>query len=161
MRPADYFGINPDDSEALVSLVARRPAVRGYFAGHTHRNRVRRFAPTGDVPFVVPGLAVTIIAFALAQLSWSRAFGVVDAVVRRAAAHTLGIFLAHYLIYGALRRYGLLGTVEPVLAVPVALAVTVALCLVAPRVPQLPWSLRTGRRPPARRVRASSKPPWS
>ena len=103
----------------------------------------------GDIPFVVPGLAVTIIAFALAQLSWSRAFGVVDAVVRRAAAHTLGIFLGHYLIYGALRRYGLLGTVEPVLAVPVALAVTVALCLVAPRVPQLPWSLRTGRRRPA------------
>ncbi len=52
LRPADYFGINPDDSEALIDLVARRPAVRGYFAGHTHRNRVRRFGPTGDVPFV-------------------------------------------------------------------------------------------------------------
>jgi 3',5'-cyclic-AMP phosphodiesterase len=24
----------------------------GYFAGHTHRNRVRRFAETGDVPWV-------------------------------------------------------------------------------------------------------------
>jgi 3',5'-cyclic AMP phosphodiesterase CpdA len=52
VRPADYFGINPDDSEALIGVVARRPALRGYFAGHTHRNRVRRFAPTGDVPFV-------------------------------------------------------------------------------------------------------------
>ena len=51
-RADDYFGINPDDSEALVSVVARRPAIRGYFAGHTHRNRVRRFAATGDVPFV-------------------------------------------------------------------------------------------------------------
>ncbi len=51
-RSPDYFGINPDDSEALVAVVARRPAIRGYFAGHTHRNRVRRFAATGDVPYV-------------------------------------------------------------------------------------------------------------
>ena len=51
-RPPGYFGIRPDDSEALVALVARRPAVRGYFAGHTHRNRVRRFRATGDVPYV-------------------------------------------------------------------------------------------------------------
>ena len=46
-REATYFGINPDDSEALVALVARRSSIVGYFAGHTHRNRVRRFAPTG------------------------------------------------------------------------------------------------------------------
>lgn len=52
VRPADYFGINPDDSELLVELVARRPAIVGYFAGHTHRNRVRRFSATGDVPWV-------------------------------------------------------------------------------------------------------------
>ncbi len=51
-RPDNYFGINPDDSERLVELVARRPAIRGYFAGHTHRNRVRRFGATGDVPWV-------------------------------------------------------------------------------------------------------------
>jgi Icc protein len=51
-RPAGYFGINPDDSEALVGVIARRPAIRGYFAGHTHRNRLRRFAATGDVPYV-------------------------------------------------------------------------------------------------------------
>jgi 3',5'-cyclic-AMP phosphodiesterase len=51
-RPAEYFGINPDDSERLVELVARRPALIGYFAGHTHRNRVRRFQPTGTVPWV-------------------------------------------------------------------------------------------------------------
>lgn len=50
-RPAGYFGINPDDSEALVELIARRPAIRGYFAGHTHRNRVRRFDSTGDVVY--------------------------------------------------------------------------------------------------------------
>ena len=52
VRPADYFGINPDDSEALVGVLARRPAVAGYFAGHTHRNRVRRFARLPGVPVV-------------------------------------------------------------------------------------------------------------
>lgn len=46
------FGINLDDSARLLEVVARRPAVRGYFAGHTHRNRVRRFGPSGDVPWV-------------------------------------------------------------------------------------------------------------
>lgn len=51
-RSDGYFGINPGDSEALVEVVARRPAVLGYFAGHTHRNRVRRFRPTGEVPWV-------------------------------------------------------------------------------------------------------------
>jgi len=51
-RPEGYFGINPDDSERLVALVARRPRIAGYFAGHTHRNRVRHFAPTGQVPWV-------------------------------------------------------------------------------------------------------------
>jgi 3',5'-cyclic-AMP phosphodiesterase len=51
-RPEAYFGINPDDSEQLVAVVARRPRIVGYFAGHTHRNRVRRFPATGDVPWV-------------------------------------------------------------------------------------------------------------
>ncbi|HTN81055.1 MAG TPA: metallophosphoesterase, partial [Acidimicrobiales bacterium] len=43
-RSPDYFGINPDDSEALVGAVARHPVILGYFAGHTHRNRVRHFS---------------------------------------------------------------------------------------------------------------------
>jgi 3',5'-cyclic AMP phosphodiesterase CpdA len=51
-RSATYFGINPDDSEALVAVAARRPTIAGYFAGHTHRNRVRRFADTGPMPWV-------------------------------------------------------------------------------------------------------------
>lgn len=51
-RPEHYFGIRPDDSERLVEVVARRPALVGYFAGHTHRNRVRRFEATGAVPWV-------------------------------------------------------------------------------------------------------------
>lgn len=50
-RPDDYFGIDPDDSERLVEVVAAHPNIRGYFAGHTHRNRVRRFSATRDVPW--------------------------------------------------------------------------------------------------------------
>lgn len=51
-RPDTYFGINPDDSERLIEVVARRSRLVGYFAGHTHRNRVRRFPATGDRPWV-------------------------------------------------------------------------------------------------------------
>ena len=51
-RPDDYFGIDPDDSERLIEVVAAHPNLVGYVAGHTHRNRVRRFSATRDVPFV-------------------------------------------------------------------------------------------------------------
>ena len=51
-RPERYFGIQPDASEQLVDLVARRASIVGYFAGHTHRNRVRHFAATGRLPWV-------------------------------------------------------------------------------------------------------------
>jgi predicted phosphodiesterase len=51
-RPASYFGILPGPSEALVAVVARHPGILGYFAGHTHRNRVRRIRSTGDRPWV-------------------------------------------------------------------------------------------------------------
>jgi predicted phosphodiesterase len=54
-RDPQYFGINPDDSEALAAVVARREAIVGYWAGHTHRHRVRRFAVARDVPFVEVG----------------------------------------------------------------------------------------------------------
>jgi predicted phosphodiesterase len=46
------FGIDLESSARFLEAVARRPAIRGYFAGHTHRNRVRTFEPTGDVPWV-------------------------------------------------------------------------------------------------------------
>ena len=43
----------PRRLRAARSRSSRAPAiVRGYFAGHTHRNRVRRFPATGDVPWV-------------------------------------------------------------------------------------------------------------
>jgi 3',5'-cyclic-AMP phosphodiesterase len=50
-RPDTYFGILPEASEALVAVVARRPGILGYFAGHTHRNRVRRIRATGERPW--------------------------------------------------------------------------------------------------------------
>jgi uncharacterized membrane protein len=99
----------------------------------------------GDLAFVVPGLAGTAIVYTLAQTA---VLGPIDTVIRRAAAYTLGIFVAHYAIYGVLRHLGLLGDVPGLVAVPAAVAVTAALCLVAPHVPQPPWSARTGRRGP-------------
>jgi hypothetical protein len=52
-RPDDgghAFGINRADSEALAAVFARRETIAGYFAGHTHRNRVRRFRAAPRVP---------------------------------------------------------------------------------------------------------------
>jgi Icc protein len=37
-RTESYFGLQPDDSERLLAVFARRARLRGYFAGHTHRN---------------------------------------------------------------------------------------------------------------------------
>jgi predicted phosphodiesterase len=51
VRPVDYFGLTPDSSEALVALVGRHENIGGYFAGHTHGNRVYRFPSARDVPF--------------------------------------------------------------------------------------------------------------
>jgi 3',5'-cyclic AMP phosphodiesterase CpdA len=51
-REETYFGINPDDSDALCAVIARHEAIAGYFAGHTHRTRARRFAAARDVPIV-------------------------------------------------------------------------------------------------------------
>ncbi len=48
----DFFGIRPDHSRALIDLIARRPRIVGYAAGHTHRNLKRVNPETGDVPFV-------------------------------------------------------------------------------------------------------------
>jgi 3',5'-cyclic AMP phosphodiesterase CpdA len=51
-RSETYFGINPDDSEALCALITRREAIAGYFAGHTHRTRMRQFPQARNVPIV-------------------------------------------------------------------------------------------------------------
>ncbi len=54
-RPDTYFGIHPDASEQLVAVVARRAAILGTFAGHSHRNRLRHFSATGALPHVEVG----------------------------------------------------------------------------------------------------------
>lgn len=46
------FHLVPDATEALCAVVARRPRIVGYFAGHTHRNRVVHLPGAGDRPFV-------------------------------------------------------------------------------------------------------------
>ncbi|MDQ6726440.1 MAG: metallophosphoesterase [Actinomycetota bacterium] len=48
-------GIDSASSDRLVEVFARRPALAGYFAGHSHRNLVRRLAQTGDVPWAEIG----------------------------------------------------------------------------------------------------------
>jgi 3',5'-cyclic AMP phosphodiesterase CpdA len=51
-RSEEYFGINPEDSEALGRVFARHERIVGYWAGHTHRNRVRRSAKARNIPCV-------------------------------------------------------------------------------------------------------------
>jgi len=43
-RADDYFGLHPDSSDGLAEVVARRPTIVAYTAGHTHRHRLRRMA---------------------------------------------------------------------------------------------------------------------
>lgn len=51
-RSEGYFGLHPDASEALSALVARRPRIIAYTAGHTHRHRVR------PMPSGVPSIEI-------------------------------------------------------------------------------------------------------
>jgi Icc protein len=53
-RSPDYFGLEPDASDALDELCVRRPSVIGYAAGHTHRHRVRPMGRSG-VPSIEVG----------------------------------------------------------------------------------------------------------
>jgi hypothetical protein len=101
----------------------------------------------GGLAFVVPGLAGTALLYALAQCVWPTWLGAADRLIQSATAHTLGIFLAHYVVYYVLvDRAGVAGTVPGAVALPIALLTAVALAAVAPRVPQPRWSPRTGRR---------------
>jgi len=46
------IGIRPQQSLQLFDLIGRHPQVRGVLLGHTHRNRVRRYAASGKIPYV-------------------------------------------------------------------------------------------------------------
>jgi Icc protein len=52
-RSPDYFGIDPDASEALSNLMLRRPTIVAYSSGHTHRHRLRLVG--GVVPSIEVG----------------------------------------------------------------------------------------------------------
>ena len=51
-RSESYFGLQPDPSEALAAVVARRRSIVAYTAGHTHRHRVRH------MPCGVPSIEI-------------------------------------------------------------------------------------------------------
>ena len=100
--------------------------------------------PGTFLEFVVPGLAGTLLVY-----GWLGAVRIrprsVDTLVRRAGRHTLGVFIGHYGIYAVLRATGHLGELSPAVGVAMASAIAVVLVTIAPRVPTLPWSPRTGR----------------
>lgn len=50
-RSEHTFGLLPSATEALLEVFSRRPRLVGWFAGHTHRNKVVRFPECGEVPF--------------------------------------------------------------------------------------------------------------
>ncbi len=52
-RSDDYFGLHPDPSDVLSDVIARRPSIVAYTAGHTHRHR-RRVLDSG-VPSIEVG----------------------------------------------------------------------------------------------------------
>ena len=47
--------LDPPSTSRLVDVVARRTGILGYFAGHTHRNKVRHLPETGTFPWVEVG----------------------------------------------------------------------------------------------------------
>jgi hypothetical protein len=101
--------------------------------------------PGTIVEFVLPGLAGTVLLYGLVARHLP---AVLDAVVRPASRHAFGIFLGHYGLYAALRATGVLHSVPGAGSVALAAVGTLAIVLVAPLVPPLPWSPRTGRRRP-------------
>jgi predicted phosphodiesterase len=46
------IGIRPEHSLRLFELIRRNAQVQGVLIGHTHRNRVRRYAASGEVPYI-------------------------------------------------------------------------------------------------------------
>ncbi len=54
-REPGYFGIDPDASDELTRVIARRRSIVAYTAGHTHRHRVRRMAAADEVPSIEIG----------------------------------------------------------------------------------------------------------
>jgi acyltransferase len=95
-----------------------------------------------DASFVLPGLAGTFLLYGVLE-RWP----LLDGVLRAAGRHTLGIFIGHYLARIVLGELGWLEHSDPREAVLLAVTATALAVAVAPMVPTLPWSPRTGWAP--------------
>lgn len=93
--------------------------------------------------FVVPSLAGTLLLYAALAAWRAGPRNPVVALIEGAAAHTFGVFIAHYGVYLATRWW--LDDVDPVPSVALALVLAGAFAAAAPRMPTLPWSPRRGR----------------
>ena len=98
---------------------------------------------SGDATFVVPGLAGTFLIYGVLD-RWRALPRAVDGLLRRAGTHSLGIFLTHYVGSWGITRYGFRNAFSPRAALLIAIVSTTLFTLVAPRIPALPWSPRTG-----------------
>ena len=98
----------------------------------------------GDASFLVPGIAGTLLLYVIVSGPRFAAGSFAGRVVARAGAHTFGVFIGQYGVYVALRASGHLHDLPGAVAVALAVPTTLAFALLAPRVPALPWSPRTG-----------------
>lgn len=98
----------------------------------------------GDASFLVPGITGTGLLYLAVTSPRLDDAGRVGSVIRRAGAHTFGIFVGHYAIYLALRETGLLHERPDVVALVAAVVTAVSFTVLAARMPKLPWSPRTG-----------------
>jgi hypothetical protein len=96
----------------------------------------------GDASFILPGIAGTLLLFGLVD-RW-------HALPRSLGNHTLGIFLAHYVAFYAINHWGMRHSFSPLAAVLTGAVAITFFAIVAPIVPPLPWSPRTGWRPQKR-----------
>ncbi len=118
----------PASMAALVMLVAGNPPDRY----------------PGDESFLVPGLAATLLLYLV--VTSPRLPSAMASTVERAGAHTLGVFVGHYAVYALLDQTGTLHSLAAAPAVASALLTTAVAVSIAPLVPTLPWSPRTGAR---------------
>src|SRR5690606_205996 len=98
----------------------------------------------GDASFLVPGVTGTALVHLLVTSPRLDEAGPLGGLLRRAGAHTFGIFVSHYGIYLVLRETGWLHELPDPAAVGVATLTAIAFAVVAARLPTLPWSPRTG-----------------
>jgi predicted phosphodiesterase len=103
-RSDHTFGLVPDATEALVEVFRRRHRLRGWFAGHTHRNRVVRHPELPDVPFAevacvkdFPGSWAEYRVFDGLILQIHRRISTPDAVAW--TERTRGMFAGTYPVY--------------------------------------------------------------